>query len=213
MFGSTVSHCMRNNLKKTIFALVLLAAVAGSAQAQFIQPLNPQGRGPVLGNADLRVREWRNTTIPQFSTKVDNFSQFAPVAVMYSMKLAGIEGRGSSWTQVNVSSAASMAIMLATTTAMKYTISEMRPDGSTANSFPSGHTANAFMCATLLHKEYGRDYPWLSAGGYAVAALTGASRIANNRHWLGDVLCGAALGILSAELGDLISRRLSFRRK
>ena len=50
------------------------------------------------------------------------------------------------------------------------TAKEMRPDGSTANSWPSGHTATSFVGATILHKEYGLTRsPWYSIAGYSLA--------------------------------------------
>ena len=81
----------------------------------------------------------------------------------------------------------------------------MRPDGSQANSWPSGHTATAFVGATLLHKEYGLTRsPWFSVAGYGVATATGVMRVLNNRHWVSDVMSGAGIGIMSTELGYAI---------
>ena len=85
---------------------------------------------------------------------------------------------------------------------IKYTAKEMRPDGSTANSWPSGHTATSFVGATLLHKEYGLTRsPWHSVAGFGVATATGVMRVLNNRHWVSDVMSGAGIGIISTELG------------
>lgn len=67
------------------------------------------------------------------------------------------------------------------------------------NSFPSGHTATAFMGAEFLRKEYWDVSPWIGVAGYAVAAGTGFFRMYNNRHWLTDVLTGAGIGILSTQ--------------
>ena len=96
----------------------------------------------------------------------------------------------------------SAALMAISVNAIKYTAKVQRPDGSNYKSFPSGHTATAFMTATMLHKEYGLTIsPWISVAGYSVAAATGISRQFNNRHWLSDVLVGAGIGILTTELG------------
>ena len=96
----------------------------------------------------------------------------------------------------------SYGIMAGFVNGIKYTASEMRPDGSTANSWPSGHTATSFVGATILHKEYGLTRsPWFSVAGYGVATATGVMRILNNRHWISDVLSGAGIGIMSTELG------------
>ena len=56
------------------------------------------------------------------------------------------------------------------------------------------------MGAEILRREFGKEYPWIAVAGYAVATLVGLMRISNNRHWAGDVLAGAGLGILSVSL-------------
>ncbi len=65
-----------------------------------------------------------------------------------------------------VSDAFSATLLAAAVNGIKYTAKVPRPDGSSRNSFPSGHTAVAFMGATILHKEYGLTRsPWYSVGG------------------------------------------------
>ena len=82
---------------------------------------------------------------------------------------------------------------------LKYTtVRYPRPDSGARNSFPSGHTATVFLGAELMRIEYGG---WWGAGAYAVAATTALMRIYNGRHWTSDVLAGAAIGILSADIG------------
>ena len=66
----------------------------------------------------------------------------------------------------------------------------------------------AFTSATLLSLEYGERYPWLPPVSYGLASITGLGRILNNRHWIGDVVTGAGLGILSGHIGYWISDRL-----
>lgn len=75
-----------------------------------------------------------------------------------------------------------------------------RPDGSSSNSFPSGHTATAFMGAEFLYQEYKDISPWYGITGYAIALSTGIFRIVNDRHWLTDVSAGAGFGILSTKI-------------
>jgi hypothetical protein len=98
--------------------------------------------------------------------------------------------------------------MAAMVNGVKYSVQRLRPDESAYNSFPSGHTATAFMTATMLHKEYEGRSPWFSIGGYTLATLTGVSRVLNNRHWLTDVLAGAAIGIGSVHLGYFITDKI-----
>ena len=85
----------------------------------------------------------------------DDYLQYAPVALTVGLKAAGYESR-SSWGRMLTSDALSVAVMTAGVNGIKYSIKRMRPDGSRRNSFPSGHTATAFMSAAMLHKEYGR---------------------------------------------------------
>ncbi|MDL2221394.1 phosphatase PAP2 family protein [Parabacteroides sp. OttesenSCG-928-N08] len=80
---------------------------------------------------------------------------------------------------------------------------ETRPDGGIF-SFPSGHTANAFLGAHLAYKEFRHSSPALAYSGYLMAAFVAGSRVYNNRHWVADVFAGAGVGILSVELAYLI---------
>ncbi len=66
------------------------------------------------------------------------------------------------------------------------------------DAWPSGHTTMAFALATSVSDEL-HSTP-ATIGLYTAATLTGWSRLNDNRHWLSDVLAGAALGITSAKL-------------
>ena len=144
----------------------------------------------------------KNTQLlTNFKTGIDDYTQFFGPAMVVGLKLGGYEGR-SDWPRLLASAAMSYGIMAGLVNGIKYTAKEMRPDGSSANSWPSGHTATAFVGATLLHKEYGLTRsPWFSVAGYSVAAATGVMRVLNNRHWVSDVMSGAGIGIMSGELG------------
>ena len=164
------------------------------------------------------VRKVNNDINSGFHNRADDYIQFAPMLLTYGLKATGYQGR-SQWGRLMASNAMSAAIMAGLVNGIKYTAKEKRPDGSTSNSFPSGHTATAFMAATILHKEYGLTRSlWYSVGGYAVATGIGAFRVMNNRHWVSDVMMGAGIGILSTELGyglcDLIFKdKYTLRRE
>ncbi|MGN0222274.1 MAG: phosphatase PAP2 family protein [Prevotella sp.] len=151
-----------------------------------------------------------------FHSEIDNYTQFVPMFLSTGLNLAGVEGR-SSFGRYLASGAMSYAIMAAIVNPIKYSAKEMRPDGSTRNSWPSGHTATAFVSATILHKEYGLTRsPWYSIFGYGVATATGVMRVLNNRHWVSDVLSGAGIGIFSTEvaygLADLMFKEKGLKR-
>lgn len=148
------------------------------------------------------IKEIRDEVIPTFRHRLDNYLQYAPAAAVYGLHLAGIKGK--------TDLANSTAIMLksglfvaAITFPMKKIVAEPRPDTGERNSFPSGHTATAFAAATFMSKEYGHISKWYSVGAYTVATGVGVMRIMNNRHWVADVLAGAAVGIFSTNLAYL----------
>ncbi len=60
-----------------------------------------------------------------------------------------------------------------------------------SDSFPSGHTATSFACATVLSAAFPRAAP----GFFLLAAAIGFSRIYVGVHWPLDVLGGAILGV------------------
>lgn len=69
-----------------------------------------------------------------------------------------------------------------------------RPFGGDA-SFPSGHTTVAVALATsLAHSTPDR---WTDVAFYGAAALTGFARVNDDKHWLSDVVAGAAIGYLT----------------
>lgn len=160
--------------------------------------------GLIIKSEDDHFRSLRNDYMPEFHRTIDNYMQYTPLIVMLGLKLGGVEGR-SSWREMIVADGLSALIMSGLTYSLKCTTRVMRPDGSNNHSFPSGHTATAFMAATMLTEEYGERSPWIGIGAYSVASATALMRIANNKHWLSDVMVGAGVGILSTEVGYLFS--------
>jgi PAP2 superfamily protein len=73
---------------------------------------------------------------------------------------------------------------------MKYAVRRDRPTGECC-AFPSGHAASAFAMAAVLerHLGYRASWPALVAASYVAA-----SRLVDNRHFLSDVVFGAAVG-------------------
>src|SRR5665647_2283337 len=152
-----------------------------------------------------RIQQHIQGQLNGFRTSADNYLQFVPVAAMFGFKLAGMKSRSDLLNQAIIS-AKSELLMLAIVSSMKHFIHDWRPDGSTDNTMPSGHTAQAFVSATLLDMEYRDTSPWISVGGYLCATATGIFRVTNNRHWASDVLIGAGIGIASVKVVYLTHR-------
>jgi membrane-associated phospholipid phosphatase len=81
------------------------------------------------------------------------------------------------------------------TEGLKLAIDKNRPNGNCCNSFPSGHTSKAFMGASFIHKRYGWKF---ATPAYIAATYVGYSRVEADKHYVEDVVAGAAIGILSS---------------
>ncbi|QHS58691.1 phosphatase PAP2 family protein [Chitinophaga agri] len=135
---------------------------------------------------------------PTFRTSIDDYLKYVPAAAVYALNMAGIKGKHN-FADRTILLGMSSVLVTSSTFFIKNATARLRPDGSTYNSFPSGHTSVAFMTAQFMWEEYKDVSPWYGVAGYAVASATGVLRIYNNRHWVSDVVAGAGLGILSTK--------------
>jgi hypothetical protein len=142
----------------------------------------------------------RNAVGDDFSTTADNYTRYVPIVELYAADVMGVKAKNH-WFDQTKNLTLSIVITDFITFKLKKHIYKVRPDGSSdGQSFPSAHTSSAFTNATVLYEEFKGTSPLLAYSGYAFATSTGALRIMNNAHWLGDVLVGAGIGILVAEV-------------
>ena len=87
-------------------------------------------------------------------------------------------------------------LTLAVTYGLKYTISEMRPNGR-EHSFPSGHSSISFTSAEFIRERYGWNY---GIPAFLAASFVGYSRVESKEHYTRDVIAGAIIGIGSSWL-------------
>ncbi|MGJ7030585.1 phosphatase PAP2 family protein [Niabella hirudinis] len=149
---------------------------------------------------------------PTFGTRVDNVLAYTPGLAVFALRGLGIKGKNTLGHEA-ILYAMSLGINTALVTPLKHITNVERPDGSNRLSFPSGHTSTAFASAEFLRREYKDVSPWYGIGGYLVATATGVLRMYNNRHWLGDVVAGAGLGIASTNLAYLCYNKLHIGQK
>ncbi|MDR3144498.1 MAG: phosphatase PAP2 family protein [Puniceicoccales bacterium] len=79
---------------------------------------------------------------------------------------------------------------------LKFATKEKRPnytEGRRKDSFPSGHTSSAFVGASFIHRRYGFSHAIIP---YGLAIFTDYSRVHARKHYLHDVLAGAAISII-----------------
>lgn len=186
---------IRFNYKQLIIPSLLVGYGVIGIESDQLKSFNSQIKDEITEDID------RKTTI-------DDFSQWAPAASVYGLNAFGIQGRNNLRDR-SVILATSYLIMSGTVLGLKSITKIERPDGSSRNSFPSGHTATAFAGAEFLYQEYRDQSIWYGISGYAVATGTGLFRMYNNRHWLTDVAAGAGIGILSTKIAYWVNPYLT----
>jgi len=133
----------------------------------------------------------------------DDYILYAPYVAVFGLDVCGVRAKHS-FVERTLVVGTSVLIMGTSVMATKQLTTVQRPDKSNEHSFPSGHTATAFLGAHILFREYKDVSPWIGVAGYAVAFTTGSMRMLNRKHWFSDVVTGAGIGILSAELSYLM---------
>lgn len=139
---------------------------------------------------------------PKYINTYDDQLRFLPPIAAYAMNLFGLKSKHR-FIDRSAILAVSYVVSDMVVHRLKKATQNYRPDRPITvkdYSFPSQHTAMAFVGATFLHRELGHHSPWISVAGYSVATWVGMSRIFKNRHWSSDVLVGAGVGILCTNL-------------
>ncbi len=144
---------------------------------------------------------------------LDRFGEVTVIApVIGGLAMAGLIAHRPALTRLAQQTTTAIALSTVITQGSKRVIGRDRPyedrdrtgldfsplGGGTA--LPSGHTAAAFAMATTLGDAVGSR--WARAGLYTLATGTAWARMAQEKHWLSDVVAGAAVGILSARLAN-----------
>jgi hypothetical protein len=155
--------------------------------------------GKHQGSVKFRVKRERDNLGNEFKFHMDDYLQFSPLVLTYGFQAIGMKPKTDIMNR-SVILLKSELIMMTSVTFLKGKTQTLRPDSSGYNSFPSGHTAQAFAAATLLAEEYGRRYKWVPYVAYGLASSVGMLRVMNNRHFVSDVLVGAGIGILSTKI-------------
>ena len=102
--------------------------------------------------------------------QIDDVTQYVPAASVYALNLAGIKGKNNFKDRTIILGLSALFTGISVNS-IKYTAKEERPDKSTSNSFPSGHTAIAFMGAEFLWQEYKDVSIWYGIAGYALSLI------------------------------------------
>ncbi|MFK6999510.1 phosphatase PAP2 family protein [Flavobacterium oreochromis] len=167
---------------------------------KMIIPTTLIASGVILRNPAWRdqLLDFKNRLFGEsFSTKVDDYIQYVPIVQTLAGKSIGIESKHG-YKQMITNQIVSNLISAALVHGLKNSVGDLRPDGSARNSFPSGHASTAFTNAMIQYLEYKDSNTLYAASGFLFATATGILRVANTRHWPGDVAAGAGIGMASA---------------
>lgn len=210
--------------KPGLVGLGVTGALAGTAAAinLGVNPLQvPNWRGPIL--ADRFVHERLRATTPNGRELAGTTSDVLLGALMAAPliidpALLWFKAKDSTVaTRMMAINMQSMATAFFATTALKFTVGRARPpiDGCWDNpsgdcedreavSFPSGHTSMAFAGAGLVCLNHEMlsplGGPWDDVACYtalSAATATGVLRMVAHKHYMSDVVVGAAIGLLS----------------
>jgi membrane-associated phospholipid phosphatase len=87
---------------------------------------------------------------------------------------------------------------------LKHAAGRVRPDSTTGerghffdggDSFPSGHSIEAWALASVISHEYKRyGGKWVPYAAYGLAGVVSAARFAAQRHYASDIVAGAGMG-------------------
>lgn len=98
-----------------------------------------------------------------------------------------------------------LVVNASVTEILKHSVHEIRPDRSDNGSFPSRHASYAFTLASIAARELGAYSPFWAIGAHTAANAVAMQRVYASRHFPGDVLAGAALGVGSTALGYAVA--------
>jgi hypothetical protein len=177
-----------NTTKKPLWKKSIIPLVSGITALSINQL-------PLKKNIQTTIRNPFN----DYTTSLDDYIQYVPIVLMYSADVYKLKAEHSVWNQTKylfLSEITTGGIIQI----LKHSFKIERPDQSANNSFPSGHTAQAFVAAQVLHNEFKNTQPLLAYSGYLFAVSTGTLRIVNNDHWLPDVLMAASISMLVTNL-------------
>lgn len=173
--------------------------------------------GVYFTNSDKGISNWASTKNPIFGSQktAENMSNVLRNSSMISYlateaALPIIKRDDLIFTSAMGATAGFMAVGLTTesTDLIKFKAARERPDASDNLSFPSGHTSISSVFTTLAahnieEMQLGTPLETAFQSGLALLTIgTGWARVEAKKHYLSDVLAGAALGHL---IGTFVS--------
>ena len=180
---------------------------------------------PALEGVDQSVRSGVSETLPGRSSVPRTFGRSLGalpinVALTSGAFVVGALTGNPPVKNAGLHSLQALLLAGAATQAIKWTTGRPRPNGAADpdefhplsssgafHSFPSGHTSATFAIAATVSSELRAEAPWVPYIAYPLATWTATTRVLDRKHWLTDIVAGAALGILASRVVERFNHR------
>lgn len=164
----------------------------GAAAALATRPADSYVESHIVGNTTAErtftVGKWAGSAYLQIGSGVGLWA-----IGRYVIAPAANEPQTNKFSEVGFDLIRAQIVSQVVVHGMKYSIGRDRPTGECC-AFPSGHAATAFAVASVLERHVGYRASWPALAG---AMYVATSRLVDNRHFLSDVMMGAAVGTAS----------------
>ena len=164
----------------------------GAAAALAVHPADDYVESHIVGNnaADnfFSLGQWVGSAYVQVGSAVGLWA-----VGRYVVAPAEGGSRTNKYSEVGFDLLRAQILSGAIVQGMKYTVQRERPSGACC-AFPSGHSAAAFAAAAVLERHLGYRLSWPALAG---ATYVATSRLVDDRHFISDVVFGAAVGTAS----------------
>lgn len=162
------------------------------------------GTGLVLDRgADRFMTNHARPSWDRAAKDVENLGGTPSVLIAGGTYLAGVAFKDPEVRATGVDAMVTMGLaQVLVTLPLKLAVGRSRPakdQGTTGfhpfnggQSFPSGHTTQAFALASVIAEH--ADRPWVTGLSYGLACLVGLARVEQRQHFMSDVVAGALIG-------------------
>jgi len=190
-FFSTLGHNLFDDLKHIPRRNSLYWAIGGGAAALAVHPadkeLNRRLAGSDAWDAFFTPGKYIGSTYVQMGAAV------ATYAVGRARNQSRVRHLGMDLIEADILSEGIVEGLKVAVRRPRPPNPDGTPNSTHSFSFPSGHAAVTFAGATVLQQHLG----WKAAvPTYAIASYVAISRLHDNRHYLSDVVFGAATGVI-----------------
>jgi membrane-associated phospholipid phosphatase len=164
----------------------------GAAAALAVHPADDYVESHIVGNEAANnffsLGQWVGSAYVQFGSAVGLWA-----VGRYVVPPAEGGSRTNKYSEVGFDLLRAQILSGTLVQGMKYSFQRERPSGACC-AFPSGHSAAAFAAAAVLERHLGYRLSWPALAG---ATYVATSRLVDNRHFVSDVVFGAAVGTAS----------------